>query len=101
MCLSTSVSSRFLVSFKVFTRWINTHLKQREMEMEMGSLLRGGLDSGANLWELLAEISNKEEEMPRYNRRPKMRIHKINNLLISLQARSCYLSSSFDLSLVH
>eukprot|EP01128_Nolandella_sp_AFSM9_P005943 TRINITY_DN2974_c1_g1_i1.p1 TRINITY_DN2974_c1_g1~~TRINITY_DN2974_c1_g1_i1.p1 ORF type:complete len:2256 (+),score=483.29 TRINITY_DN2974_c1_g1_i1:35-6769(+) len=73
------------VQEKVFTRWMNTHLRQRELELEMGGLLRGGLDDGKNLWELLAEISNKEEEMPRYNRRPKMRIHKINNLLVSLQ----------------
>jgi len=51
----------------------------------MGGMLRGGLDSGIILWELLAEISNKEDELGRPNRKPAMRIHKVNNLLISLQ----------------
>jgi len=80
-----NANSWWEIQEKVFTRWCNTHLNKRDTELPMGGMLRGGLDSGVILWELLAEISNKEDELGRPNRKPAMRIHKVNNLLLSLQ----------------
>jgi len=69
---------------KVFTRWANTHLENRNIRLPTGSLLRGALDDGLILWQLVAEISGKEDQMEKYNRKPVMRIHKVNNILGSL-----------------
>lgn len=68
------------VQEKVFTRWANTHLDERDLSIT--GLLDGSLDDGIMLWNLLEEISGKKLTKIDFN--PKMRIHKINNLGTSI-----------------
>lgn len=70
---------------KVFTRWANTHLQKRGLELPMGGMLRGGLDDGIVLWELIAEISGMQDKMEKYNRAPKLRVMKCENQSFSLR----------------
>jgi len=69
---------------KVFTKWCNSWLKNRFLEIPPGTLCSGSLDDGKILWNLLSEISGKtlpKLSVPKYF----MRIHKLENLSISLQ----------------
>lgn len=68
---------------KVFTRLCNTFLSKYFLEIKEGTLLTGALDDGKILWHLLSSISGKT--LPKLNENPKFRIHKLENLSISLK----------------
>jgi filamin len=53
------------------------------LEIIEGTLLTGALDDGKILWHLLSSISGKT--LPKLNENPKFRIHKLENLSISLK----------------
>ena len=60
---------------KVFTRWVNAYLRQRSLEIDD---LDKDFEDGVLLIHLL-EILGKEA-IPKWNRTPKMKIHKQENL---------------------
>eukprot|EP01130_Rhizamoeba_saxonica_P001760 TRINITY_DN11612_c0_g1_i1.p1 TRINITY_DN11612_c0_g1~~TRINITY_DN11612_c0_g1_i1.p1 ORF type:complete len:639 (+),score=206.88 TRINITY_DN11612_c0_g1_i1:50-1918(+) len=63
------------IQAKTFTKWANAHLSKRGLSVE--SLIEGELSDGimlANLIEILAD------DKIQYNKKPKMKIHKIENL---------------------
>ena len=60
---------------KVFTRWVNAYLRQRSLEVDD---LDKDFEDGVLLIHLL-EILGKEA-IPKWNRTPKMKIHKQENL---------------------
>lgn len=70
-----------LTPSQVFTRWANTHLDERDLAIT--GLLDGSLEDGIMLWNLLEEISGKK--LTKIDNNPKMRIHKINNLVTSIK----------------
>lgn len=71
---------------KVYTRWMNTHLRRREppIQLKMGSLYRGALSNGIILWELIDQIAEEgDKPTKKVDRRGKMKIHHINNINIT------------------
>eukprot|EP01127_Copromyxa_protea_P012525 TRINITY_DN3286_c0_g1_i1.p1 TRINITY_DN3286_c0_g1~~TRINITY_DN3286_c0_g1_i1.p1 ORF type:complete len:2212 (-),score=554.78 TRINITY_DN3286_c0_g1_i1:54-6689(-) len=70
-----------LTQEKVFTRWCNVHLKERDLVLE--KMVSGGFDTGVILWNLLQILSGKP--IPSISLQPKMRIHMVNNLFTSFQ----------------
>jgi len=69
------------VQKKTFTRWVNTYLVQRRMTVND---LSTDLDTGICLLNLLEQISGKQVAA-NYNKNPKMRVQKIENVNFSLQ----------------
>lgn len=67
---------------QVFTRWCNSHLRFRQLEIPAGHLTTGSLDDGSILWHLLSQLSGKT--LPKMDP-PKSRTHKILNLGVSLK----------------
>lgn len=63
------------IQTKTFTNWTNSHLIKRGLKLEN---LLTDLQDGINLANLLEVIS--EETLGKYNKNPKMRIQKIENL---------------------
>jgi len=61
------------VQKKTFTRWVNTYLVQRRLQVND---LSTDLDTGINLLNLLEQISGKQVAA-NYNKYPKMRVQKI------------------------
>jgi len=61
------------VQKKTFTRWVNTYLVQRRLQVND---LSTDLDTGINLLNLLEQISGKQVAA-NYNKNPKMRVQKI------------------------
>jgi len=68
------------VQKKTFTRWCNTYLVQRRLQIDD---LSKDLESGINLLNLLEQISGKTVAT-NYNKSPKMRVQKIENVNYSL-----------------
>jgi len=68
------------VQKKTFTRWCNTYLVQRKMNI---TDLSKDLDTGIMLLNLLEQISGKTVAAT-YNKNPKMRVQKIENVNFSL-----------------
>jgi len=68
------------VQKKTFTRWCNTYLVQRRMNIEN---LSTDLENGVMLLNLLEQISGKTVAAT-YNKNPKMRVQKIENVNFSL-----------------
>jgi len=71
----------FQVQKKTFTRWCNTYLVQRRLNVNN---LTTDLDTGILLINLLEQISGKQVAA-NYNKNPKMRVQKIENVNFSLQ----------------
>jgi hypothetical protein len=69
------------VQKKTFTRWCNTYLLERRSKIEDLSL---DLADGLNLIALLEQISSKTVA-PSYNKNPKIRVQKIENVNFSLE----------------
>jgi len=69
------------VQKKTFTRWVNTYLVQRRLTVNN---LSTDLDTGICLLNLLEQISGKQVAA-NYNKNPKMRVQKIENVNFSLQ----------------
>lgn len=69
------------VQKKTFTRWCNTYLVQRRLNINN---LSTDLDTGLLLLNLLEQISGKTVAT-NYNKAPKMRVQKIENVNFSLQ----------------
>jgi len=69
------------VQKKTFTRWCNTYLVQRKMNINN---LSTDLDTGVLLINLLEQISGKPVAA-NYSKAPKMRVQKIENVNFSLQ----------------
>jgi hypothetical protein len=67
---------------KVFTRWCNVHLAERNIQLAEKTLCTGSLDNGLILWNLLEIISSKK--LVGVNKRGLGRIHNCNNILVSL-----------------
>lgn len=63
------------IQTKTFTNWVNSHLVKRGLRIN--SVQEGFLD-GINLINLLEVIS--EEHFQKYEKNPKMRIHKVENV---------------------
>jgi len=69
------------VQKKTFTRWCNTYLVQRRFTINN---LSTDLDTGILLINLLEQISGKQVAA-NYNKTPKMRVQKIENVNFALQ----------------
>jgi len=69
------------VQKKTFTRWCNTYLLERQLKIED---LSTGLSDGKALLALLEQISSKTVA-PVYNKNPKIRVQKIENVNFSLE----------------
>jgi hypothetical protein len=69
------------VQKKTFTRWVNTYLLEKRMTI---SDLSTELESGLVLLNLLEQISGKVVAT-NYNKAPKMRVQKVENVNFSLQ----------------
>jgi len=63
------------IQTKTFTNWVNSHLVKRGLRIN--TIQEGFLD-GINLIQLLEVIS--EEHFQKYEKNPKMRIHKVENV---------------------
>jgi Ca2+-binding EF-hand superfamily protein len=63
------------IQTKTFTNWVNSHLMKRGLKIQ--SVQEGFVD-GVNLIQLLEVIS--EEKFPKYETKPKLRIHKVENV---------------------
>jgi len=63
------------IQVKTFTNWTNSHLVKRGMKI---TSLSTDLQDGVNLANLLEVIS--EEHLPKFEKNPKMRIHKVENV---------------------
>lgn len=72
----------FVLMFKVFTNWCNTHLNTVGLAIESSSLTNGSLSDGVFLWELLQVVSGKN--LPPINKRAYVKIQQLNNLLVCL-----------------
>jgi len=68
------------VQKKTFTRWCNTYLLERKLSI---ADLTTDLATGINLINLLEQISGKQV-CPTYNKNPKMRVQKIENINFGL-----------------
>lgn len=68
------------IQTKTFTNWINSHLIKRGLKIE--SILTD-LSSGVNLLNLLEVISG--DSVGRFNKTPKMKLHKIENMNAALK----------------
>jgi len=69
------------VQKKTFTRWCNTYLMERRLTV---TDLSKDLDTGIVLLNLLEQISGKQVATT-YNKNPKMKIQKVENVNASLQ----------------
>jgi len=69
------------VQKKTFTRWCNTYLLERRLKVED---LSADLADGKCLISLLEQISSKTVA-PTYNKNPKIRVQKIENVNFSLE----------------
>eukprot|EP01100_Stratorugosa_tubuloviscum_P000979 TRINITY_DN121_c0_g3_i1.p1 TRINITY_DN121_c0_g3~~TRINITY_DN121_c0_g3_i1.p1 ORF type:complete len:629 (-),score=334.80 TRINITY_DN121_c0_g3_i1:157-2043(-) len=68
------------IQAKTFTNWVNSHLVKRGLKIE--DVITGFTD-GVNLVNLLEVIST--EKIAKYEKNPKMRIHKVENVNKCLQ----------------
>jgi hypothetical protein len=69
-----------IIQKKTFTNWINNKLRLRDIKPITD--IAEDLSSGENLIQLLEIIG--QEKLGRFNRNPKMRIQKIENLNTAL-----------------
>jgi len=65
---------------KTFTRWMNTHLSDRDLEIKE---LNEDLQDGLKLIQLLEIISGKR--IKKYKKKPQNKLQKIENLNIALK----------------
>eukprot|EP01128_Nolandella_sp_AFSM9_P012425 TRINITY_DN926_c0_g1_i1.p1 TRINITY_DN926_c0_g1~~TRINITY_DN926_c0_g1_i1.p1 ORF type:complete len:540 (+),score=215.52 TRINITY_DN926_c0_g1_i1:32-1621(+) len=70
-----------LVQKRAFTHWVNSQLSKRDIKIET---LEDGLQSGVHLIDLIEILTNKHVTM-KFSKRPKLRVHKINNCFIALK----------------
>jgi len=68
------------VQIKTFTKWTNMHLAKCGSKIDEVST---GFQDGVNLIKLLEVIS--DEKIPRYNKTPKLKLQKIENLNTALK----------------
>lgn len=66
---------RNAIQLKTFTRWVNTHLLDRQLRIDT---LATGFQDGVMLINLLEIISNKK--IAQYNKKPKNKYHRLENL---------------------
>jgi len=74
------MNDRTTVQRKTFTRWVNVHLFDRKLQIED---IVTGFHSGVMLINLVEIISSKL--VPRWNKNPKMPIHKLENINKALE----------------
>lgn len=74
---------------RAFTRWINSHLKKRDMEVQD---LSKDLQDGVKLINLYEVIS--EESLGKYYPEPKLKFHQIANLNIVVREINEFVSSA-------
>lgn len=74
---------------RAFTRWINSHLKKRDMEVQD---LSTDLQDGVKLINLYEVIS--EESLGKYYPEPKLKFHQIANLNIVVREINEFVSSA-------
>jgi len=80
--MSTSEETWLRLQEKVFTRCINSLLSNKNLQLEQGQLLKGGLDDGIVLYTLLETLTKKS--IPALNRKAKFQIQRIANMNIVL-----------------
>lgn len=68
------------IQTKTFTKWVNSHLAKKGSKIEN---LLTDLTDGVKLIELLEVIA--DEKFPKYEKQPKMRIHKVENNVKALK----------------
>lgn len=68
-----------VIQQKTFTRWVNTHLKERMLKVEN---IQTDFANGIQLINLLEIISSKS--LGKYNKKPKLRPHWLENNLAAL-----------------
>lgn len=70
-----------LIQKKTFTKWMNGHLKKKQ-HPEIGDA-QNDFDTGTNLMNLVNALY--ELDVPKHNRNPKMRAHKLDNCELALK----------------
>ena len=75
----TDDSSRTQIQFNTFTRWINEQLKPVNKQIDD---LQSCFNDGLSLIYLIEILSNKK--LPRINKKPLLRLHKLENISIAL-----------------